>query len=107
MALKIAKRPTFRHKVTARVPVDGGHRDEVFTVHYQLASIPSEQLTAEYNADDFLRDIVLSMEDLVDEDGKALPWSDEVREAVLQLPWAKVAIVQGYYAAVNGARAKN
>lgn len=107
MALKIAARPTFRHKVSASVPIDGGHRDEVFQVRYQLASIPPEQLTPEYSADDFLRDIVVEMEDLVDEAGNALPWSDEVRDAVFTLPWARVAIVQGYYAAVNGARAKN
>lgn len=107
MALKILTRPTFTHKITARVPIDGGFRDEVFTVKYQLASIPAGTQTPDYSADDFLRDIVVEIGDLVDEAGKPLPWSDEVRDAVFALPWASVAIVQGYFAAVNGAKAKN
>ncbi len=107
MALKIVTRPKFRHKVTARVPVDGGYRDEVFHVRYQLASIPSDQISPQYRSDDFLRDIVIEIEDLVDEAGTPLPWSDEVRERVFALPWASMAIVQGYFEAVNGARTKN
>lgn len=107
MALKIAARPKFRHKITARVPIDGGFRDEVFHVRYQLASNAEADLASDAMKDDFLRDIVVEIEDLVDEAGAALAWSDEVREAVFALPWARMAILSGYFTAIIGARAGN
>jgi hypothetical protein len=107
MALKILTRPTFRHKVTAQTPIDGGHRPEVFFVKYQLASKPDADLSSDPLRDDFLRDVVIECEDLVDEAGNTLPWSDEVRDAVFALPWARMAILTGYFAAITGAKAKN
>jgi hypothetical protein len=107
MALKILPRPTFRHKVTARVPIDGGYRDEVFGVKYRLASRPDADMSTDPLRDDFLRDVVIECEDLVDEAGQPLPWSDEVREALFTLPWARLAVITGYFTAVTGARTKN
>lgn len=107
MTLKILPRPTFRHKITARVPIDGGYRDETFTVKYQLASRPDADLSTDPMRDDFLSDVVMECEDLVDENGQPLPWSDDVRAAVFGLPWARLAILSGYFTAVTGARVKN
>ena len=103
MALKISARPTWRHKLTAKVPIDGGFRDEVFHVRFQLASNPEADLSSDAMKDDFLRDIVVSIDDLVDEQGKTLDWSDEVRDGVFALPYARMAILNGYFnATVSG-----
>ena len=99
MALRISSRPTFRHKITARVPIDGGFRDEVFLVRYQLASNAEADHASDALKDDFLHDVVVEIEDLVDESGGALAWSDEVRAQVFALPWARVAILNGYFQA--------
>ena len=107
MALKVCPRPTFRHKVTARVPIDGGFRDEVFEVRFQLASNPDADLSADSLKDAFLRDVVVEIDELVNADGAPLRWSDEVREAVFALPWARMAILRGYFEAVVGGRAGN
>lgn len=107
MALKVCPRPTFRHKVTARVPIDGGFRDETFHVRFQLASNPEADLSADSLKDAFLRDVVVEIDELVDPHGDPLPWSDEVREAVFALPWARMAILRGYFEAVVGGRAGN
>lgn len=107
MSLKIVPRPKFSHKITARVPIDGGYRDEAFRVQFQLASNAEADLSSDALKDDFLRDIVIEIEDLVDEQGSSLPWSDAVRDAVFALPWARIAILTGYFTAVTGARAGN
>ena len=107
MALHIQKRPKFRHKVTASVPINGGYRDEVFEVTYQLASNPDADMSSDPMRDDFIRDVVVEMHDLVDDAGKELPWSDEVRDSVITLPWARLAILKGYFTAVTGARTGN
>jgi len=107
MALKLIQRPTFKHRITAKVPIDGGHRDEVFEVRYQLASTPDADLSSDPLKDDFLRDVVVEIYDMVDEAGQPLSWSDEVRDQVFALPWARMAILTGYFTAIMGARAKN
>lgn len=105
--LKLSARPQFTHKATASVPIDGGFRDEVFKVTYRLASDPDADMSTPKLQDDFLRDVVVELHDIADEAGHAIPWSDEMLTNVLALPWAKLAIIRGYFAAVTGARAKN
>jgi hypothetical protein len=105
--LKVTARPQFRHKVDARVPTDGGFRDEVFEVTYRLASDPNADMSTSALQDDFLRDIVVELHELADENGNAIPYSDAVRDQVFELPWAKLAIFKAYFAAVRGERAKN
>lgn len=105
--LKVTARPHFKHKLTASVPIDGGFRDEVFLVTFRLASDPDADMSTPALQDDFLRDIVVEIHELADEGGKPLPYSDEVRDLVFKQPWAKLAILRGYFDAVAGARAKN
>jgi hypothetical protein len=105
--LKVSARPKFKHKVTASVPVDGGYRDEEFLVTFRLASNADADLSSDTLKDDFLRDIVVELHDLADEDGKPIPYSDAVRDQVFDLPWARLSILTGYFIAVTGARAKN
>jgi hypothetical protein len=105
--LKVSARPQFKQKITASVPIDGGSRDEVFFVTYRLASEPDKDMSSPARQDDFVRDIVVELHDVADETGKAVPHSDELLSSVLALPWAKLAIIRGYFAAITGARAGN
>lgn len=109
---KLATEPTFRHKLRARVPVNGGHQEESFEVTYRVLTV--EQI-AEFdlvNADaertgDFLRRVIVELHDISDAQGNPVEYSDEVRDAVLNLPYARSAIVQGYFDGVAGARKGN
>jgi hypothetical protein len=105
--LKVTARPQFKQKVDARVPIDGGFRDEVFHVTFRLTSQPEAEVFTTAQQDDFLRDVVVELHDLADENGNAIPYSDAVRDQVFELPWAKLAIFKAYFAAVRGERPKN
>lgn len=107
---KIVQNPTFTHTVKARVPVDGGHRDEPFKVTY--AVIPSSEVAAfdlatEQGTRDFLQAAVVRMDEIADEAGGTLPYNDELRDRVFDLPYARAAILQGYLNAVAKAAAGN
>ena len=107
MSLRILTRPTWRHTVTATAPTESGPVEEEFSVRYRLSSIPPADLDPRQDQEAFLRDIVAEVEDMVDDEGQPLPWSEEAWEKVLALPWARLAIVRGYFESVTGARAKN
>jgi hypothetical protein len=105
--LKLSQRPKFRHKVTARVPIDGGFREEVFGCTFQLASDPDASLAGDTLKEAFLRDIIVELHDLADDKGNAIEYSHEVRDAALALPWARMALLSAYFEAILGARLKN
>ena len=107
---KLTSEPTFRHKVRAHVPIDGGHRDETFEVTYRVLAtdkVRDFDLATGEGTTEFLKAIIAELHDIADGSGKPLPWSDEVRDAVLRLPYARTAISNGYFEAISGARKGN
>ncbi len=107
---KIVTEPTFTHMVTVMVPADGGHAQETLDVTYRV--VPSSEiakfdLSAEDDSLRFLQRVIVRLGDLADEDGKALPYSDKVRDQVLALPYARGAIAAAYFAAIAKARQGN
>ncbi len=106
---RIVHEPTFTHTVPVMTPVDGGHREEKIEVTYRIinadeaAGYPE---TEEGNAD-FLRRVVLRVDDIADEDGAPLPWSDELRDRLIALPHVRIALARGYGAALAKGRAGN
>ena len=55
----------------------------------------------------FLKDVLVKLDDIADETGSPLSWSDEVRDAVLCLPYARTALAAAYFKAMVGAREGN
>jgi hypothetical protein len=54
-----------------------------------------------------LERIVVHVGGLADEKGAELPWNDRVRGQLFGLPYARLALVRGYFDGVAGARRKN
>ena len=107
---KIAPEKTFKHKVTAMVPVDGGHSAETFEATFRvLAPAESDKfdLHTTSGATEFLRAVVVRLDDIADAEGNPVDWNDEVRDAVLRLPYARMAINTAYWAGVSKAKAGN
>ena len=102
--------PTFQHKVVARKPVDGGFKEEAFKVTFNL--LPAEEqdtydLTTTEGSTSFLRRVIASIDDVAGADGKLLPYSDELRDKLIAMPFVRAAIARGYFEAITGARAGN
>lgn len=102
--------PSFTHKVTVQVPVDGGFEEQSFKATF--AVIPAEE-AASYDLSDgkstseFLRRIVTGMDELVDKDDKPVPYNDALRDKLLGLPFMRMALSRAYFGGVAGARSGN
>ena len=102
--------PTFTHTVKATVPIDGGFREETFKVTYAVIAadeIEQIDLATVAGSTDFLRRVIVGLDDIAGSDKKVIPYSNELRDRVLTLPWARRAIAAGYFEAINKARTGN
>lgn len=108
--LKLAGEATFTHEIVAHAPVDGGIEEQRFKATFRV--IPVDDLskfklgTAEGTAS-FLRRAIVKLDELADERGNPVPYSDRVRDQVLNLPHARAALAKAYFDAFAGAREKN
>ena len=105
---KVTSEPKFTHDVTVQVPVDGGHREETFKATYLVVGI--DEMTDMLSLDGqqkLLKRVVCQMDELEDEKGKPMPYSIELRDQLIKLPFVRAALYQTYLKAVSGAREGN
>lgn len=103
---KVATEPTFTHTVEAMVPVDGGHAKENFKATFRAISLEESNkfdLKDVESVGAFIKRVVVSLDDIADAEGKAIPFNDQVFDQVLALPWARSALARTYFAAVSKA----
>ncbi|MBZ9678893.1 hypothetical protein [Mesorhizobium sp. ES1-1] len=53
-----------------------------------------------------IRRVVLDWRDVVDEKGKAIPFSAEMLDAFIQMPWHRMGIYRAYHDAMAGQEAR-
>lgn len=107
---RIVENPEFTHTVPVPVPSDGGHREETMRVRYRVISdelADSFDLQEPAGVKDFLRAVIVRIDDLVGGDNKPLEWSADLREVVFGLPYARLALLRGYMTAVVKTRLGN
>ena len=108
MAFRVNPNPTFTARVTVFVPADGGHEKQELTARFAFRD--DEQIPAINGVNggvDFLREVVVGLEDLVDEAGTPVIYTPELRDQLLKLPYVRNALIKGYFAAINGAALGN
>lgn len=103
MTLKIAKNPTFTTTATISVPTDEGAVDQTCRVRFRI--LPKEDW--ELPTPEFVSRAVLSITDLVDDDGKDMDWTEEVAKQVLALEFMQLGLLQAYSVGVSGAKTGN
>ena len=97
----VVKNPTFRCPATIHVPTDDGVTTQTLTVRFRLFEAVEEP-----GPDvDFLRHVIVSLEDLVDESDAPVPYCDEVRDQLLKRGYVRKGLIQAYFNTVNGAEA--
>jgi hypothetical protein len=105
---RIDPNPVFTATVNVRQP----GVDNVDTFKARFRALPVSKFTAYDFADpaataDFLRDVIVGLDDLEDAEGRRVAYSEEVREAVIDLPHARNALWQAYVTAFKGASEGN
>ena len=107
---KLNPNPAFMREVKVKVPADGGFRDESFKARFRVissAEAAAFDLDSGESSTAFLQAVVTGLEDIVAEDGKALSYSDELRDRVIDIPHARIALARTYFEAVSKAREGN
>lgn len=103
---KVVKEPTFTHDVEILEPSDGGHRKQKLKTTFRVVEDEVEHdstASAVERAKDWLRRRIVAFHDLTDEDGKELPYSDDLRDQLLARPDIRLGLTLGYNNAINKA----
>ncbi len=108
--LKIVKNPEFTARVKVQVPTENGVIEESFVGRFRTISISDAEKFngfATEEVSNWLRRILIGWEGIKDEDGKDVPFSDEAREQLIDIPFIRNAIGAAYNAAMMGAKRGN
>lgn len=107
---KVETEPKFTHDVEAAVPVDGGFEYQTFKVTYRVVPVAVSDhvdLGSIPKSDEFLHKILANMDGLGDADGNPIAYNDAVRDQVLLLPYARIAIIRGYFEGISKGKKGN
>lgn len=108
---KIEKEPKFWATVTVFTPVDEGHREDTFRARFKVQPAETvEGFDLALSGDDiaeFLRTTIVDLDDIQDDDGKTVAFSDELLNTMIGNYNARIAMRDTYIAAVTKARAGN
>lgn len=101
---KIVEKPTFTHDVKVLTPVDDGFAEDVLKTTFNY--LPTDEvakfdLKTPEGTTEFLRAIVAGLHELVDENGKPLTCTVELRDRLLFLPGIRNGLVAHYLDAVT------
>lgn len=105
---------TFKRDVQFLQPTDsGGSKQMKFRA--QFAELTTDEIRAITDeADDegeateaLLKRVFIGFEDVTDEEGKKVDFSDSVRDMLINRPYIRVALVQSYMRALSGNETKD
>ncbi|MEL7706593.1 hypothetical protein AAG593_09255 [Citromicrobium bathyomarinum] len=107
---KIVEDVTFTRPVTAYRPEGEKQVEETFSATFRV--VPPEEadefdLFATKGSTEFLKRVIVRLDDVGDAQGTPIDYSDEVRDQVLRLPWARNALARTYFEEVRGAKLGN
>lgn len=106
---KIARNPQFTHDVPIMVPVDDGHEEQKLRTRFRVLSadeiMAHDHMTPEGHRA-YLDDIVVRFEDVVDDDGKAMP-EEESKNRLLGITYVRHGLLTWYREAQSKAKTGN
>lgn len=109
---KLTTQKTVTWPVTVQIPQDGGKTQKA-TFHVRVEVLPSDEFQAIYerggNDEDLLRRVLVDWDGVADADGHPIPFSEEARDALIRIPYVRVALITAYMEMSQGreARQKN
>lgn len=107
---KLLQNPEFSHTVKLSIPVDGGHDSQTFTARFRALSISevaAHDTMTTAGTDAYLRDIVVGWEGVIDDQGEPIPFNSANLDRLIDLPFARQALLETYNSAMMGARRGN
>lgn len=108
--MKIAQKLTFTHDVTILVPSNDGAREDTLRTTFNALSIEAQaqfNLGTQDGQRAYCNAIVNCFHDLEDEAGNTLPYTEELRAQLLDLPYIVAALVYHYARALTKVKLGN
>jgi len=107
---KLKTEHTYSWPVTVQIPADGGKfTKSTFDATFKV--IPQDRIDTILrggNVDsELLREVTIGWKGVQDEDGNELPFSEDARDKLLSIPYARAALVEAYLDSLAGSRRKN
>jgi hypothetical protein len=107
----IKSKPTFETTVKLPVaPAAVGEQAPSFRAKFRALS------DDEFNSYDrgnvegvksFLRDVIVQLDDLVDDEGKPVTYTDQIRDELFSQQFMRAALMAGYFDAITGFKVGN
>lgn len=110
MSFKVVQERQFTHRVKIFTPVDGGHKEESLKVTYRVIDaeeLDRYDLSSTQESTDFLRAVVVRIDEAIGEDDAPLPYNDELRDVLLGMPHVRAALGRGYFDGIGKGRKGN
>ena len=102
--------PSFIRTVKVSTPAGDGYEQETLKVTYRALPV-DEAKTFDFDDADgvcaFLERVVIGVDDVIGADGKPMPYTDALRDTLINIPYVRIALAQTYFEAIAGARAGN
>lgn len=114
MALVLDQSPSYHWPVSYRVPRDGGAY-ETYTFSVEFRRLPQSRLdeiqrrasAGEMDDGEFLREVMCGWSGITTPQGDPVAFNPATRDAVLDLPGMRLAIVKAFFDSLAGAARKN
>lgn len=107
---KLQKDPQFTHDVPVFIPCDDGFDEQKLRTRFRaLGDETLAKFPYETNEDikAVLRAVIVRFEDVVDDDGEAIPMTDALREDLIGRPYVREALATAYGRAMVKSRLGN
>jgi len=105
---KVAQERRFTRTVPIFVPTDEGHEKQSIKATYRvIADGAMSQLGGTEGQKADLRAMIVSLDDMIDDDGNAVAYTPELLEQFADLPFIRVPLLQVYVEAVTKVKAGN
>lgn len=107
---KLIENPRFTREVTVLTPVHGGHLKESFRATFRALRVSESQsfeLATGEGTRSFLEHVLVTVDDVFDEAGAELPYSDQLRDRLLDVLFVRQALLKSYFDGVTPERLGN
>lgn len=110
---KITQDRTYKWPVTVHIPADGGKFTKAtFTAEFRalaqdvIDGVLDDLRSGDRDAD-FARECLIGWSSVQDQDGSELPFSDEAKAKLLNIPYVRTALVNAFFESISGGKRKN
>ncbi|HFQ15141.1 MAG TPA: hypothetical protein ENK41_02195, partial [Rhodobacteraceae bacterium] len=105
---KIAEKVEFSRRVPIKVPTDGGFEEQSLELRFRYVTEEERKRVTVKGGDwgrAFMRLAIVHIGDVVDENGKELPYNDRLRDRLLDFTFVLGPVMDAYVEAAAGERA--